>query len=92
MYTPLSYFFKIVALDGRQLAILAVAAFCFYLLCRVFLEKEDSFFLLLDREKDKSNFPLFDAEKGVDSPVTVVYIHRPTGELLLLSPVLYDPR
>lgn len=34
MYTPLYQFFKIVALDGRQLVLLTVAAFCFYLLCR----------------------------------------------------------
>jgi len=60
--------------------------------CAEFFWKKRTVFFLLDREKYKSNFPLFDAEKGVDSPVTVVYIHRPTGELLLLSPVLYDPR
>ncbi|MBU1138839.1 MAG: cation-translocating P-type ATPase [Proteobacteria bacterium] len=34
MYTPLRDIFKIVALNNRQLIILASAAFCFYLLCR----------------------------------------------------------
>lgn len=34
MYTPLHGVFKIVALDGKQLALLASTAFCFYLLCR----------------------------------------------------------
>jgi P-type Ca2+ transporter type 2C len=34
MYTPLRDIFKIVALNGNQLLLLAITAFCFYLLCR----------------------------------------------------------
>jgi Ca2+-transporting ATPase len=44
MYTPLRYFFKVVALDGKQLLLLATAAFCFYLLCRGYIVLQ-SFFM-----------------------------------------------
>ncbi|HIP38242.1 MAG TPA: cation-translocating P-type ATPase [Desulfocapsa sulfexigens] len=37
MYTPLHTFFKIVALNGNQLLLLAATALCFYLLCRGYI-------------------------------------------------------
>lgn len=41
MYSPLRESFKIVALDGGQLVLLAGAALCFYILCRIYVALQD---------------------------------------------------
>lgn len=53
MYSPLRDSFKIVALDGSQLAQLAGAALCFYILCRMYTVLQD---VLLKRRQFSRDF------------------------------------